>query len=527
MRRGATRAEGRQSDADSVRPVLEAREISKSFGPVRALRDVSFDVWPSEVHGLCGHNGAGKSTLVRIFVGLAKPDSGSLLIENEPVVLRDPQHAQSHGIALVDQELSLVATLTVEENLFLGGIDVPLLHRRRGMRERARELLDRIGLEHVALSERVERLAIGERQLVEIARLLSRHARVLILDEPTATLSEKEIELVFRAVREVVAQGKSVVYVSHRLGEVLMLCDRVSVFRDGQRVGTHSRGELDRSSLIELMLGEMEGESTTGSSERSSARERGGVELSIRNLSVPGAVRSFDLEARRGDIIGLAGQIGSGTTEVLRALGGLIADARGNVLVGGRRMRFGVPGRALDAGIIYVSNDRQREGLFLGQKVEENLVVNRPRVTTRLGVLSRARILRLASYLAKLLGVPSDRLRAPARQLSGGNQQKVLIGRCLEREDAHVFALDDPTRGVDVSGRAEIHRLIRHAARDGAVVLFASTELDEILELSDVIVTMFAGDIVSTHERGAVTGAAVLADMTMSRSAVAADMTAT
>jgi len=248
----------RSSLADAPpRVVLEVEELSKSFGPVHAVRGLSLDVRAGEVHAVCGHNGAGKSTLVKTLVGLVRPDEGVIRFEGQELSLRNPQDAQSHGIALVNQELSLVPELSVEDNIYLGGLDVPLVYRRRRLSENARAVLDQLGLRHVQLGTAVEALSIGERQLVEIARLLVRDARLLILDEPTATLSKPEIERVFRATRDLVAQGRSVIFVSHRLDEVFELCDRVTVLRDGRRVATHEIHEIDRRSLIEHMLGDL------------------------------------------------------------------------------------------------------------------------------------------------------------------------------------------------------------------------------------------------------------------------------
>ena len=247
------------ADAPAARVVLEVVDLSKSFGPVHAVRGLSIDVRAGEVHAVCGHNGAGKSTLVKALVGLVQPDEGVIRFEGQEISLRNPQDAQSYGIALVNQELSLVPELSVEDNIYLGGLDVPLVYRRARLSENARGVLDQLGLRHVQLGTAVETLSIGERQLVEIARLLVRDARLLILDEPTATLSKPEIERVFRATRDLVAQGRSVIFVSHRLDEVFELCDRVTVLRDGRRVATHEIHAIDRRSLIEQMLGEMEG----------------------------------------------------------------------------------------------------------------------------------------------------------------------------------------------------------------------------------------------------------------------------
>src|SRR3954470_1590746 len=319
--------------------LLEVVDFSKSFGPLRAVRSLSLDVRAGEVHAICGHNGAGKSTLVKALVGLVKPDEGVIRFDGDELTLRNPHDAQAHGIALVNQELSLVPELSVEDNIFLGGLDVPLLYRRRRLAEHARSVLDQLGLGQLQLGTRVETLSIGERQLVEIARLLVRDARLLILDEPTATLSKPEIERVFKAMRDLVAQGRSVIFVSHRLDEVFELCDRVTVLRDGMRVGTHEIGEIDRRSLIAHMLGEMEG--ATAQLEHEHAQPGSGdTVVEIDRLHVPGSVDEVSLTLERGIIIGLAGQVGSGTSTILRTLGGLVPNASGSIAINGRRVRL-------------------------------------------------------------------------------------------------------------------------------------------------------------------------------------------
>ncbi len=505
------------SDGLEDAPVLlEVVDLSKSYGPVRAVRGLSLDVRVGEVHAICGHNGAGKSTLVKTLVGLVKPDGGVIRFDGEELSLKNPQDAQARGIALVNQELSLVPALSVEDNVFLGGIDVPLLYRRRRLSEQARWILDRLGLGHVPLSAPVETLAIGERQLVEIARLLVRDARLLILDEPTATLSKPEIERVFRATRDLVSQGRSVIFVSHRLDEVFELCDRVSVLRDGMRVGTHGIHDIDRRSLIDHMLGEMEGAKTQVAHEH--ALPGSGAEVvRIEGLHVPGSVEDVSLTLESGIITGLAGQVGSGASTILRALGGLVPDASGTIEVEGRKVLLNTPRRAAEAGVLYVPNDRQREGLFLGQSVERNLTVQRLRRLSRVGVLLGRRVQRAARELATMAGIPEERLGSPAASLSGGNQQKVLLGRALQLEGAALLALDDPTRGVDVGGRAEIHKLVREAARRGTAVVFSSTEFDEVLDLADVVVTLFHGRIVSVVPRAEASASAILAEMTTSQ----------
>lgn len=509
------------SNAPLTRAFLAVMDVYKNYGSIHALRGISFDVAPGEIHGLCGHNGAGKSTLVKILVGLTRPDRGMVLMKGERIDVRNPRQAQALGISLVDQELSLVPALSIEDNLLLGGINVPLLGRRSRVRHQARMLLERVGLGHLSLDTAAERLPIGQRQLVEIARSIGRGSRLLILDEPTARLSDAEIERVFTAVRHATEDGGSIIYVSHRLDEVLSLCHRVTVLRDGQHVGTHRVEGLQRHQLIDLMLGEMgRGAVSVPNHLAAPAKETPAARISVRDMDVGRAVSRFTLTARPGEIIGLAGQVGSGTSEVLRALGGLIPDATGDVRVEGREMRLGSPRRAFGAGLAYVSGDRQAEGLFPRQSVEHNLLATRLDQVARMGFVPPRMASRLAARLASLVGIDPKRLRSPVVELSGGNQQKVLVGRSLERLATKVLLLDDPTRGVDVRGRAELHDLIRRAARvAGVTVLMSSTEVGELLEVSDVIVTMFAGRVVSVRPRQGTEAATILAEMTMNQHA--------
>lgn len=493
-------------------PLLEIAGVSKHYGPVRALDDVSLRLGRGEVLGLCGHNGAGKSSLVRMLVGLTTPDAGEIRIDGEPVTLRNPQEAQAAGVALVDQELSLVGELSVHDNVFLGAIDVPFLRGRGDTHTRARALLDEVGLERIPLERPAAELAIGERQLVEIARLLSRDARIFILDEPTATLSESEIEHVFAVVRKVVARGHSVIYVSHRLGEVMELCDRVVVLRDGRQVAAHEVAELDRPQLVRLIVGEL-GETKEVAAHPPPADAP--MRLDVEALEVPGRVPGFSLQVRAGEIVGLAGQVSSGASEILRALGGLVPDAGGEAGVDGARLSLGAPRRSARAGVVYCSNDRRDEGLFIAQSNERNLLALRHRRITRLGVLSGVAIRRMSRALADLVGLRRDRLADPVGQLSGGNQQKVLVGRALDLPGTKALLFDDPTRGVDVGARAEIHALIRDAAATGLAVVVSSTEMEELLDLCDRVVTLFAGREVSNRPRAGLTAEAVFAEMTL------------
>lgn len=489
--------------------LVRADRLVKSYGSTRAVRDASFEIAAGEIHALCGHNGAGKSTVVKMLSGQEAPDEGTIHLGEVAVDLRSRQAAQRHGIALVDQELSVVPALTVAENLVLGDVRAPWLNRGRRLRGRFRALLDSVGLEHVALEQPLASLGIGERQLVEIARALGQDARLVILDEPTATLTDVESEYVYASVRRVAAAGRSVLFVSHRLGEVLDLCDRVTVMRDGEVVATTPAGELTIDSLIHQMLGE-----APQRADRRSEHDRAGeVALRVEGLSVPRRVEDVSLSVQAGRVYALAGQLGSGASDVLRAIAGLVPTASARTEVGGVTVRPGHPAAAVRAGVAFVSNDRKSEGLFLDKPVSWNLMATRMPAVTRWGVVSRRRWAASLAGLVRLCGLDAARAGHPVGSLSGGNQQKVFVGRCLARDDVRVLLLDEPTRGVDVGGRAAIHDLLRDAAAQGMAVVFSSTELEELLDLADVVVTMHKGVVVQQHE-GHLSGATLLREMT-------------
>jgi ABC-type sugar transport system ATPase subunit len=494
---------------DGQPPLVSVEGLTRSFGGVPAVRAVSFAVGAGEIHALCGHNGAGKSTVVKMLSGQLAPDSGRVVIGGRPAELGSRQAAQRLGVALVDQELSVVPALTVLDNLLLGDVTAPLVSRRRAAAARCRRVLSDVGLDRLRPEQPLAELSIGERQLVEIARALSQNARLVILDEPTATLSDAEAGHVFAAIRRVAARGCAVIYVSHRLAEVLELCDTVTVLRDGRRIATTPASELTVDGLIVQMLGEAPRRLTAGREPDPRLTHA----LRIEHLRVPGRLADFTLTAPAGRICALAGQLGSGASDVLRALAGLHPQATGRAELRGRPVPLRTPAGAARAGVAFVSNDRKSEGLFLGQSVAANLLATRLPALATAGVLRARGEQRAARSLAGLAGVPDRRLSDLVSTLSGGNQQKVFVGRCLGRDDVFALLLDEPTRGVDIGGRAAIHQMLRNAADAGLAVLFASTELEELLELGDVIVTMREGRVIARYEGGA-DGAALMRDMT-------------
>jgi ribose transport system ATP-binding protein/rhamnose transport system ATP-binding protein len=483
--------------------------LTKSFGSTQAVRGASFSIARGEIHALCGHNGAGKSTVVKMLSGQETPDSGAIRIAGRVLDLRSRRVAQANGIALVDQELSVVPSLTVAENLMLGDVRTRWVTRRRAAGARFRALLDSVGLGHVDPDRPLSELSIGERQLVEIARALGQDARLVILDEPTATLSDVESEYVYAAVRTVVATGCAILFVSHRLGEVLDLCDNVTVMRDGDVVATTPVADLTIDSLIVQMLGELphRPDKRTGDAAGS------GEALAVSGLSVPGRVDDFSIVLRAGQVCAVAGQLGSGASDVLRAIAGLVPSATADITVEGVVVGVGRPRAAIRAGIAFVSNDRKSEGLFLDKPTSWNLLATRLPHVTRLGVVNRRLWSVTLARLVELCGLDGARADHAVRSLSGGNQQKVFVGRGLGRDDVRVLLLDDPTRGVDIGGRAAIHALLREAAGRGVAVLFSSTDLEELLDLADVVVTMHKGVAVQRHE-GTTAGAVLVREMT-------------
>ncbi|EXG82736.1 sugar ABC transporter ATP-binding protein [Cryptosporangium arvum] len=481
--------------------------LSKSYAGTVAVRGVDLEIRAGEIHALCGHNGAGKSTVVRLLSGQESPDGGAIAIDGVPVELKTRRDAQTAGVALVDQELSVVPSLTVAENLVLGDRDAGWLNRRRAQHRRARRMLDDLGLTHVRPEQRLATLGLGERQLVEIARALGQRARLVILDEPTATLTDVESEHVYAAVRSVAAAGCAVLFVSHRLGEVLTLCDRVTVMRDGAVVTTSDAAALTVPTLIRHMLGE-----SPQAAPRVRA-ESGETVLELTGVSVPGRFGELSLQVRAGTVYAVAGQLGSGASDVLRGLAGLHPAMAGEVTVGGARLRTADPVAAARAGIAFASNDRKSEGLFLDRSTGVNLLVTRIPALSRFGLVGTRRWKETESRLAERCGFPAHQLARPVGQLSGGNQQKAFVGRSLDRPGTRVLLLDDPTRGVDVGGRAAVHALVRDAAAQGVAVVFSSTELDELVDLADVVLTMYQGRLVSRHDE-AVPGAVLLHEMT-------------
>jgi rhamnose transport system ATP-binding protein len=487
--------------------LLSVVGIAKAFAGVQALRGVSFDLHPGEVHALVGENGAGKSTLIKVITGAHAPDAGTIEIDGRPVVHNSPLLSRSLGIAAIYQQPALFPDLTVAENVALGFESGGLwrLIDWRARRARAKELLDRIGA-RIDPDAPVGSLTMPEQQMVEIAKSLGGRAKVLIMDEPTASLPEHEVENLFRVVRDLKAQGVGVVYISHRLDELTALADRVTVLRDGQTVATRPMKEVGRPELIRLMVGR----EISAIFPKRDVRQ-GAVVLETRSLACrESGLRGITLSIRAGEIFGLAGLVGAGRTELARVLFGLTPATGGEILLGGRPVTVRTPSGAVDLGIAYVPEDRRRHGVILELPVAANATLAILRRISKGGLLDVARERELAAGYVETLAVKTPSIDAPVGNLSGGNQQKVALARWLATEPK-LLILDEPTQGIDVGAKSEIHRLMVDLAERGLAILMISSELPEALGMSDRIGVMRGGALVGTLSRAEATQERVMA----------------
>lgn len=484
-------------------PRLEIRALKKSFGANLVLRGLELSLEPGEIHALIGGNGAGKSTLSKIIAGLETADVGQLLLDGEPFTPRDRRAAQAAGVVMVLQELTVLPTLSVAENLFLAALPARFGVLGRGaLRTKARAALARVGLAELDPDCPASALGVGHQQLVEIAAGLAQQCRLLILDEPTAALTGAEVQTLFALLRQLRAGGTSILYISHRLDEVALIADRVSVLRDGQFVATLPAREAPRSRLIELMAG---APALTSAAETTSTA-RGELVLRLQDVRSGRVVRGVSLDLHRGEIVGLGGLIGAGRTELLRAIFGAEPLDAGGMSLGPEQEPF-APKSTRDAtarGFAFVPEDRKHHGLFARQSVRMNAGIARLPCRWLPGAIDTVAENAAVAGLLRALQVRCASDSQPIGELSGGNQQKLIIGRWLQRP-VRIWLLDEPTRGVDVAARQGIYRLLRERAAAGEAMLVASSDYDELATLCDRVIVLSRGVVTAEFARDALT----------------------
>jgi ribose transport system ATP-binding protein len=471
--------------------ILAISNVSKSFGPVQALKGVNFELRRGEIHGLAGENGAGKSTLMNIIDGILQPDSGEILWDGAPVGIASPTVAQKLGIGLVHQEIALCPDVTVAENIFMSATNVSrsFLMDFAGIERKARHVLGQLAdIDPRAL---VRDLSISSQQLVEIAKALTLDCRILILDEPTAALTEHEAQVLFGIMRRLAAGGISIIYISHRMVEIFENCDRVSVFRDGRHIVTADVADITPDFVVNNMVGRVIGKLFPP--KQDPAERTPGALLEVRDLRDGRRFRDVGFDLRRGEILGIAGLIGAGRSEIVKGICGLHEGTRGEVRLDGVPLPIRSYRESIDAGLVYLSEDRKGEGVFLDLAIAANVsALDLRQVSTPWGTIDADREAEHATRLGDRLGMKRGSIQDPASSLSGGNQQKVAIAKMLSVSPRVIF-LDEPTRGVDVGAKAEIHRILRDLARGGVGIVIVSSEMPELIGLCDRVLVVREG----------------------------------
>lgn len=473
-------------------PLMSAMGLTKRFAANIVLNMVDFDLRPGEVHAIVGENGAGKSTFIKLLSGIYHLDGGTIALDGHSVTFRSPQDSMKRGVIVIHQELSLARHLSVEENIFLGHFPKRFgMIDHAAMRRGAERLLGRLSVD-IPPAMRAGDLSIAQQQMVEIAKALSHDAKVLILDEPTAVLDSDRAELLFKVIETLKAQGIGIVFISHHLDEIFRIADRVTVLRDGKVTGTANVADIDQDWLVQRMVGRGFNFERTPPDRRNDE-----IVLKAVTISSTGRFSDFSFDLARGEILGVAGLVGAGRTELARALIGTLPLDGGTLTLEGRRVQFSGPGAAAKAGVFYLTEDRKREGILHNRPVRENSTIANLKAFLRRGILSRRAEDRFIADYTRLLDIRMASSSVEIRNLSGGNQQKVLLARALSVRPK-VLILDEPTRGVDIGAKQEIYTFIRKLVKEGMSILLISSEMEEILRLSDRILVMRQGRLTAT-----------------------------
>lgn len=486
-------------------PLVSARGISKQFAGVEVLSDVDLDLARGEIHALLGENGAGKSTFAKILAGVHRPTRGTLVLNGQQVDIESPLEAQKLGITLIHQEPISFPDLSVAENLVLGrDPGAPLARVRWGDITRdARRLMDLLGV-RIDVTRPMRGLSIADQQMVEIARALASDSRLIIMDEPTAPLTPKETETLFDIARRLRDEGRTIIFISHRLEEIRALCDRVTIFRDGRKIATETIANLSDADIIRLMIGRPLKEYL-----HKTRATIGDIALKVENLTLPGVFADISFEVRKGEIVGLGGLVGAGRTDVARALFGVAPAASGTISVNGKTVDIADPTHAIAHGLAFVPEDRAVAGLFRTLSVEQNITAAIPKYIAPGGLIRRAKERAFASDSVRKLRIRLASLRQPIGELSGGNQQKAILARWL-LTDPSVLILDEPTRGIDIGVKAEFYDMIGELAASGRAILLISSELPELLALCDRVLVMSEGRLTANLSRAEATQESIM-----------------
>lgn len=469
---------------------IEMRGINKSFGGNAVLKDAGFVLDSGEIHALMGENGAGKSTLMKILTGVYTRDAGTVVVDGQEVVYHNPQEAERAGIVFIQQELNVLFDLTVEENMFLG----KEIHKafgvcdKKAMRKRVEEILSRLGVK-IRPEQRMNELSVGQQQMIEIAKALMVDAKVIIMDEPTAALTQSETEVLFQVVKDLRGKGVSIVYISHRMEEIFELCDRITILRDGSYIGTKRIADTDMNDVVRMMIGREIGERFP---ERTT--KPGDVIFEVRNFNCPGVFHDVNFSVRAGEVLGVSGLMGAGRTEIMQAIFGNMPHTAGQILLHGAEVRVRNPRDAITHGIGFITEDRKVEGLMLDESIMKNISIANLGKISRRGVLNKNAEQALTRQGIEEVNIKCTGPQHVCGNLSGGNQQKVVFAKWIHT-DPEVLILDEPTRGVDIGAKKEIYGIINDLAAKGVAVIMVSSELPEVLGMSDRVMVVHEGEV--------------------------------
>ena len=469
---------------------IEMRGIDKSFGGNAVLKNAGFLLDDGEVHALMGENGAGKSTLMKILTGVYTKDAGQVIVDGKEVCYNNPQEAEKAGIVFIHQELNVLFDLTVEENMFLGKEIKKVfgICDRKAMRKRVQEILDMLGVD-IDPTQRMDELSIGQQQMIEIAKALMVDAKVLIMDEPTAALTQSETEVLFKVVNSLRQKGVSIVYISHRMEEIFELCDRITILRDGTYIDTKRIADIDMNDIVKMMIGREIGE-------RYPVRNSkiGDVAFEVKNLNCPGAFENVSFEVRAGEVLGVSGLMGAGRTEIMQAIFGNMPNVTGQLFLDGKEIKNKNPQQAIQNGIGFITEDRKVEGLMLEESIMKNIsLANLGRISNG-GVINKKKEQELVNKGIEELRIRCFGPQHECNNLSGGNQQKVIFAKWIYT-NPKVLILDEPTRGVDIGAKKEIYNIINELAAKGVAIIMVSSELPEVLGMSDKVMVVREGEV--------------------------------